>query len=85
MFVEISGYLGAILLAIWPVQQLIRSVKDGHANGIEMVSLIKLIFGLAFSFIYAVALMKPALILNFGFGLILQLIILSIKIKGEKR
>ncbi len=79
MWYEIIEWIGGFLVAVGGIPRLIRTIKDGHARGLEW-SFIKLWFGgEIFSFIYLLPTDNLPMVINLGVNTIFTAIIIYYK------
>lgn len=67
--IELSGYLGAFLLAICGLPQAVQSYKQGHSNGINIATVLMWFWGEIFIIIYVLPKGDIPLLLNYAANL----------------
>ena len=66
---EILGILGTLILAVAGIPQLIRTLRDGHADGLSGMMVGGWVFGCFLLLIYALDKHSEDYILIFNYGL----------------
>lgn len=80
---EIIGWIGAIAFATAAIPQVIRSIKDKHANGVAWGFLILWAIGTTCSFIFVLPTKSWPLLANYFSNMIFVSIIIYYKIRGR--
>lgn len=80
--IESFGFIGSILLAICAIPEVVRTIKDNKCH-LGWNFLLLWFFGEVFLFIYVVDLIDYALIFNYGFNILLLIIMLIYKVKNK--
>jgi uncharacterized protein with PQ loop repeat len=81
MGLELIGWIGAICFAICGLPQCLKSVSDGHSDGIAWGFLILWFTGEVFTLIYVLPKMDWPLIFNYACNLIFVGIIIRYKFR----
>ena len=78
---EILGYCGTSILVIAGVPQVVKTIKDNHANGLSLIYLILLILGFLSMLIYILTTSKQIpLVIGYSVNSCSVLILLYYKI-----
>jgi uncharacterized protein with PQ loop repeat len=80
---EIIGFIGSICLALCALPQAIKSIKDGHSDGVSNLLLLLWLVGEICLFIYAIPLMSLPLFLNTSSNMLFLCIIGYYKINNK--
>lgn len=85
--IEILGYLGAILLAVCGVPQLLKCWKDKHADGLSWGLIILWLTGeiVTIAYLFLAGIMTAPLALNYGCNVLIVMAILYYKIWNRKK
>jgi len=78
--VEIIGWIGSVLFAFCGLPQAVECFKKGHSRGLNWGFLLCWFFGEVLTIVYVLPKMDIPLLFNYGFNLIILLIILRYKI-----
>jgi uncharacterized protein with PQ loop repeat len=80
--IEVIGYVGAFAFAISALPQTLKCYKEGHADGLSRYFLALWLIGEISMIAYTIATIGyiNPLMLNYGFNLVLLLIIIRFKI-----
>jgi uncharacterized protein with PQ loop repeat len=81
---EIIGFIGSICLALCALPQAIKSIKEGHSDGVSSLLLLLWLVGEVCLFIYAIPLMSLPLFLNTSSNMLFLCIIGYYKIRKKK-
>ena len=86
MTIELLGLFGTLLLAIGGLPQLIKTVKDKHADGLSGGMLWCWLLGFMLLLMYTIKLHPHdwILLFNYGFNLIVVLVFLKYKYMAKR-
>jgi uncharacterized protein with PQ loop repeat len=82
--IDVLGWIGQLSLTVCAFPQVIKSIKDGHSNGVSWGTLILWFFGEVLSCSYVIFLGKWPLIINYVFNVLAIPIIIWYKMKTRK-
>lgn len=82
---EIIGWVGAAFLALCGIPQMIKSIKDGHADGIADLFIIMWGVGEVLMFIYVLPIMSYPLLANYLLNILIIAVILKYKVFPRKK
>jgi len=72
---EVVGFLAAAMGLMYPIPQLLRVINRGNAKGISVYFIMLWLADKLLSFIYVAHLQNSALMIKYGVGLIMVIII----------
>ena len=64
-YVEICGWIGSISFALYSIPQALDAIRTGKSRGLSRGTILLLVFGALFSFLYIVPDIKSPLFYNF--------------------
>ncbi len=85
MIEDIIGFAAGFLIAIGMIPQLIKSYKTKSVEDISFLMLIIILLGTFLWTIYGILIKSLPIIAMDGFGFLISLILILIKIKYEKK
>lgn len=84
LFVNIIGFTAGILIAVSLIPQLIKSYKTRSVRDISLLMLIIIMLGTALWMIYGILIKSTPIILMDGFGFLVNLALIFMKIRYKK-
>lgn len=84
VFANITGFTAGILIAVSLIPQLIKSYKTRSVRDISLLMLIIIMLGTALWVIYGILIKSTPIILMDGFGFIVNLALIFMKIRYKK-
>lgn len=77
---ELIGWAGSVLFAFCGLPQAIQCFKTGHSRGLNWAFLLAWFFGEILTIVYVLPKMDVPLLFNYGFNLLILIVILRYKI-----
>lgn len=82
--IQSLGIIGSLILAIGGLPQLLKILKDGHAEGLSLIMIWCWVFGLGLLTLYiALTSADIVLLINYGFSFLVAGVILKYKLKPK--
>ena len=85
--IESLAWIGSVLLALCGFPMMIKSIRDGHSDGVDATFLWMWIIGEILVWVYVVSRQDWPMIFNYSLNIIFVIVILKYKyfnVKGNK-
>lgn len=79
--IEILGWIGSICLSLCGLPLVIRTIKDGHSNGVDSIFLVVWLVGEIAALLYSLDKDVLPLLINYGFNIVFITIVIWYKTK----
>lgn len=80
---ETLGWVGNFLLASCGLPQMIKSIKDGHSNGLSWLFILAWFLGEVCVLLYILPMQNLPLLVNYSINLVFVTVILIYKFNGQ--
>ena len=72
---NLIGWIASVILAVSSIPQLLKTVRDGHADGLSWAFIALWLIGEILSLVYVVPMLNWPLIANYSINLVIILVI----------